>query len=82
MVVDGESHETAGLDVDAYLRATGESESDLARRAGVSQQHVNRIRRGLRLPRPKIAEKLIAASSGRITHAALYRRAPAAGEAA
>jgi transcriptional regulator with XRE-family HTH domain len=41
-----------------YLEKTGAKESELAEKVGVSQPHLNMIKKGMRRPSPELAQKI------------------------
>jgi transcriptional regulator with XRE-family HTH domain len=45
----------------AYFAHSGESQSDLAARLRLPQSTISRVARGLRIPRPRLARRLIRA---------------------
>jgi transcriptional regulator with XRE-family HTH domain len=60
------------MNLNAYLIESGETEAEFARRVGVGQQHINRLRHGKRRARPALARRMVAASGGKIGFADIY----------
>ena len=55
-----------------YLNKQKITHGDMARLIGTSAESVRRYANGLRLPRPKIMGRIIAATDGAVEHADFY----------
>ena len=56
-----------GMRLDKYLTEAGLSEADFGRQIGLSQSAINRLRRGESWPPADTAEKIRAATGGKVT---------------
>ena len=60
------------MKLSVYLNERKISHGDMARLIGTSTEAVRRYANGLRLPRPEIMGRIIAATDGAVEHADFY----------
>jgi len=57
----------SGMTLSQYLRETGETGTQFAKRIGVAQATVHRYCSGVRIPRPEILQRIQAETGGQVT---------------
>ena len=60
------------MNIDEYLADGNSSVAELAEQTGVTVQAISQYRSGKRIPRPRIARRIVEASGGKISYEDIY----------